>query len=889
MTSTRCFERQYPQPLREAERALLAQRRDAAAIGAGAPVLGVALSGGGIRSATFVLGFMQGLARAVAADRPPFLRRIDLMSTVSGGGYFGAYLGALFNRQQASGGVEAELKDSSSRSINWLRENGRYLSPNGSGDSWLAGAIVLRNWTAVTVVISVALLAIMSGAHLARAGARNLLESGVDSQVAVAALSGMTRATVPTFSLYWSPYLFPAAFVLLFASVPLGWAYWLGRWSKQKDHLWVWASTMIVAVSATLAQSAHRESIYFYAFGLAAAIAIETLIVGVALSFAAQTSDEDPFGDRAYRNWMSRALSATLLAVAALAVLGVVDTLGQTAYVLAWGGAFQQKTIGALVAGIVTLLTGAQGLVKMLDDGKRSRRIGLPIGILSGLIAAVVTLVLLTVLSAVSHGLARQWGRPADKAGCSPEITLSLSLQRYVTVTSGSPCGPPTLPRLNARSALQAMAAFIVLSFFFGRSLPFVNLSSLSQFYSARLSRTYVGASNPERQKGAGVSMTTEISGDDVPMDQYRPYEHGGPLHLINVTLNETVGGRSQIEDRDRKGLAMAVGPAGVSVGVTHHALWSPGDGPRSRLVEVPPAENAKEVDRVYRVWKGNPIEPRRLALSQWTAISGAAVAPGMGAQTSIGLSLLLAIANVRLGYWWDSGVDPSLQHGAAPKPSLRVLKVVAWIFPVQTALLEELIARFHGPHQRLWFLSDGGHFENTACYELLRRRVPLIVVCDDGADPGYRWEDVANLVRKARIDFGAEVNLLEPLSDTFGTLDDLRPTRPDHGGPALCRRHIVAAEVVYPDDGQIAVDDQPRRRARSLLVIVKPSMTGDEPLDVLQYAASHPTFPQETTSDQFFDEAQWESYRKLGEHIGAQVNGLDLENLLTGPPPQED
>jgi hypothetical protein len=90
MTPTRSFERQYPQALREAERALLGRRRDAAAIGAGAPVLGVALSGGGIRSATFVLGFMQGLARAVVADSPPLLRRIDLMSTVSGGGYFGA-------------------------------------------------------------------------------------------------------------------------------------------------------------------------------------------------------------------------------------------------------------------------------------------------------------------------------------------------------------------------------------------------------------------------------------------------------------------------------------------------------------------------------------------------------------------------------------------------------------------------------------------------------------------------------------------------------------------------------------------------------------------------------------------------------------------------------
>jgi hypothetical protein len=55
-------------------------------------------------------------------------------------------------------------------------------------------------------------------------------------------------------------------------------------------------------------------------------------------------------------------------------------------------------------------------------------------------------------------------------------------------------------------------------------------------------------------------------------------------------------------------------------------------------------------------------------------------------------------------------------------------------------------------------------------------------------------------------------------------------------------------------------------------LLIVKPSLAGDEPVDVVQYQRTHPLFPQEPTSDQYFDEAQWESYRKLGEHIGATL-----------------
>jgi hypothetical protein len=47
-------------------------------------LLGLALSGGGIRSATINLGILQGLARR------GLLPRFDYLSTVSGGGYIGS-------------------------------------------------------------------------------------------------------------------------------------------------------------------------------------------------------------------------------------------------------------------------------------------------------------------------------------------------------------------------------------------------------------------------------------------------------------------------------------------------------------------------------------------------------------------------------------------------------------------------------------------------------------------------------------------------------------------------------------------------------------------------------------------------------------------------------
>ena len=57
-----------------------------------------------------------------------------------------------------------------------------------------------------------------------------------------------------------------------------------------------------------------------------------------------------------------------------------------------------------------------------------------------------------------------------------------------------------------------------------------------------------------------------------------------------------------------------------------------------------------------------------------------------------------------------------------------------------------------------------------------------------------------------------------------------------------------------------------------SLLLLLKPTVCGDEPADVLNYHSAHDAFPQESTADQFFDEAQWESYRKLGELIAGAL-----------------
>ena len=146
---------------------------------------------------------------------------------------------------------------------------------------------------------------------------------------------------------------------------------------------------------------------------------------------------------------------------------------------------------------------------------------------------------------------------------------------------------------------------------------------------------------------------------------------------------------------------------------------------------------------------------------------------------------------------------------------------------------------------------SRGIHFENLAAYELVKRRCKYVVVCDAGQDEHHVFEDLGNLVRKVRIDLGIRIEIAP---------DFLRLQK----DPRHCRWHCAVGKIRY--------DDVDNEAMPGTLIYVKASLTGDEPADVLHYAASHPTFPHETTANQFYTESQFESYRALGQHIAEAI-----------------
>jgi len=126
--------------------------------------VGLALSGGGIRSATFNLGVLQALAEL------RLLNRIDYLSTVSGGGYLGAWLAA-WTKRAKKGFAEVQNRLATNRvlqpndkeppEIRFLRVFSNYLTPSVgvfSGDTWTMVAIYLRN-TLLNLVIVLAMVA----------------------------------------------------------------------------------------------------------------------------------------------------------------------------------------------------------------------------------------------------------------------------------------------------------------------------------------------------------------------------------------------------------------------------------------------------------------------------------------------------------------------------------------------------------------------------------------------------------------------------------------------------------------------------------------------------------------------------------------------------------
>jgi len=385
--------------------------------------------------------------------------------------------------------------------------------------------------------------------------------------------------------------------------------------------------------------------------------------------------------------------------------------------------------------------------------------------------------------------------------------------------------GKVTIPFFDEKiSIFGIQVVLIVLSLFLGL---FVNLNfiSIHRYYRDRLMESFM----PDIESAQNGKTGPAFGADKTPMHEIQKIDTiSSPYHIVNTNV--------VLVDSDNRTYKIRGGDNFI-LSPQYCGSNATGWIPTKRFMN------------------------KKFTLSTAMAISGAAANPntgvgGKGLTRNPLVSLLMALLNLRLGYWISN-----------PKLSFPLPYPANHFHPG----LYEIFARGYNEKRRFLQLSDGGHFENLGLYELIRRRLNLIIVCDAGADPKFSFSDLQVTLKRIETDFGVTV----VFNGKNNQLEQLIPTK-DYGYPGGEKYaeagHIVGT-IIYPNNAP-----------EGTLVFIKTTMTKDASFEVKGYKGAHPDFPDESTADQFFDEEQFEAYRKLGKRIANNMiedQTLRLPNLM--------
>jgi len=808
-------------------------------------IAALCLSGGGIRSAWFSLGVLQGLARFA------LLGRFHYLSTVSGGGYIGSWLSvwrAYENDERVFAGLTSmQATGTEPSQIKGLRANSRYLTPELgllSADTWTAVAVYIRNlllnWVLFLPLLTGCLLfpywfsAALAWAHEGGGAlqARPWLAAGC-----VLLTIGLARRVYGRYRgqglwstgrrLFWlalapivlSAFCFTFAAVLggIHAALGLptvhrgqeridaavagafiyGFAWLFGRIAARRwvekvlvfDLIcWILSGALVGLLIALCLQFVQEHS---HNARLTAILGLSGVVLAyLAGDFfyvgAASTSRR---GDME-REWSARtsgwlaavAVSWSVVSALSLYVPPLLPRLADYAWAAVLAGGISG------LAGIVTLFRGVLTVAMRPWDAKER--------LLLTRIASVAA-----VIFAASIG-----------------VLLSILGQRLMTdlcLGKGWCTGEHDSAAVLAWLGLPVMTALIGASLLMSLFVN-VNRFSLHALYRDRLVQAFLGSARTQPQRSPDP-VTGFDPRDNANLATVIPRSNTNRLfHVINTTLNA------------RKAMSFTM----------------------TRLYCGNPYVGYQPTATYAGLSSG-------ITLGTALAISGAPLTPNQGYSSSPLVGFFMMLFNVRLGWWLGN-------------PSREFYGRVGPLWNIVPALKLAGVTTDRDP----WiYLSDGGHFDNLGLYEMVRRRCRYIVVVDAGCDPDMKFEDLGNTVRRIYIDFGVRIDFKE------------LEFRARENPPVAGARFGMAA-ISYPRTSPDAA--MPRT---GWLLYIKPTYYGTtEGVDVRGYASDHPAFPHENT---ITSESQLESYRALGAHIvehictrgsglppGATPEALSLESL---------
>ena len=823
---------------------------DGQTLGPDRPLTGLAFSGGGIRSATFNLGIIQALCEL------RLLRHFDYLSCVSGGGYIGGWLSA-FIRRQCNGRVEdAEPRlctgGDENAAIGFLRSYSNYLTPRAtllSADTLSAIATVLRN-----LYLNLTLLVLGVGGLLLIP--RLLLwavrpATGKDADAALGVLFGLAVALIGLAmgvvgvnlgagAAIKRPFYARQAGVLWLVVLPLVLSAWLvgygfyagaGTLARVQTSTWIAIGTVVYLVpwavgwgfGRGLAGSSTQVFGLLRLLELAAYAALAGAAGGLLLALTARTASALAGWHSGYNGaWIACALlTAQVLLVYSLTVVAHVGLMGRR---------FSHNTrewwsrLGGWVLIVAVVWVGVFCIVFLAP---------VVFAWLPGAVAGAGG-----IGWALSTGAGIVIGRSPKSAGdqrktwrdtlatLTPHVFIIgllglLAWALHALLVHPALCvncvdlssGGSPVDVLRQVALIDERIDIRAVALLFGGSWL------LAGALAWRIDVNVFAIYHFYRQRLVRCYLGASRAARRTP-HPFTGFDYRDDRRL--ASLSENVTGHAQCQR------PYPIHNAAMNLVGGKQLAWQER---RAAAFAFTPLAcgyglNLPDADRTciehYRptskymegVWMGSAM-----------AISGAAASPNMGYHSSPALTFLMTVFNVRLGHWSPNPANDSTW--TLHDPLFGGGYLLRELFG-QTDLGSPFV-----------YLSDGGHFENLGIYELVRRRCACVVAIDAGQDADGRFDDLGNAIRKCYADFGVTIEI-----DTTG----------------LKTAYFALGRIHYPDAP--AAD----------LLYIKPNLIGGEPADLANYRSTRPQFPHQSTSDQWFDESQFESYRKLGHHIGRNV-----------------
>ncbi len=818
------------------------------------------ISGGGIRSATFGLGALQGLADHGLLDK------FDYLSTVSGGGYIGSWMSAWVNRAKGLINVIPRLRRDASPApsqpdpIQHLRDYNSYLTPRSgalSSDLWTVIATVLRNillnWIVLIPMLMAALM--LPRLYLSALSFPELLYGGVIFETDVpdygaAQLNGIGESA-------FVELLLPLVSFVLFAFALYNTLRYLpgvgGREHTTHDYMFKVLAPLVGAVLTFLL----FDSLYYLGEDYVSHVNLRSVLIWTTAPCVAAWLSYLLFHRRPLKAKLRLLFGPLSLAVAVMAAGIGLATWTATNFILwhsdphtapSWA---EYVTIGPSIVllgyclGTVLFVGLSSSFLTDEDREWMSRSVG---GVLLFCVAWTGICAMVLVLPQWALGW-RSWAHGVMAAGAALTAWLStLSASATANANPGAVRSQSGGARLLAVAASVAPPLFLLLlacALSIGSNVLLQGLHGLTNQTLAGPHGVPVIWTNHNgmltRSQPILVALlavllliiswvmarwvninTFSLHG------MYRDRIVRAYLGASNPVRNASpFTGFCRSDDLPIAALDPTLRPFHV-VNITLNLVagtrlaWQQRKAASFTMTPL----HCGSADLGYRP---SSQYAGGISLGSAVAISGAAASPNMGYHSSPVVGFIMTLFNARLGCWLGNPGAPGARTWTQPGPSFAIRSMIREALG-QTTDSSEYV-----------YLSDGGHFENLGLYEMVRRHCRLIVVLDAGGDAEFNCDDLGNALRKIRIDQNI------PIAFDAESMQLLRQRK----------RRWATASIRYSQVEGAGEDGR--------LIYVKPMLLGNESPDVLSYAASNPTFPHQSTGDQWFDESQTESYRELG------------------------